>query len=205
MEIAMLEPKEGLLTFRAEGNNDSGSAYYSRKIHWPGNRASCSKNNSGVTIGRGLDLGGRSKEEVMHMLAMAGILKEQAKKIAEGSKLTHCQAGDFVRENRIDVGEITESQQLRIFDSLYQRYCKDAECFYNRHKKSDSVSWGNLDSTLKDVVVDMLYQGRLRPDMISVIGKNQKNDVINLIKNSVSLSHDEAARDRIGYIKSRMK
>lgn len=41
--------------------------------------------------------------------------------------------------------------------------------------------------------------------MISVIGKNQKNDVINLIKNSVSLSHDEAARDRIGYIKSRMK
>lgn len=80
MEIAMLEPKEGLLTFRAEGNNDSGSAYYSRKIHWPVNRASCSKNNSGVTIGRGLDLGGRSKEEVMHMLAMAGIPKEQAKK-----------------------------------------------------------------------------------------------------------------------------
>lgn len=135
MEIAILEPKEGLLTFRAEGNNDSGSAYYSRKIHWPGNRASCSKNNSGVTIGRGLDLGGRSKEEFMHMLAMAGIPKEQAKKIAEGSKLKHCQAGDFVRENRIDVGEITESQQLRIFDSLYQRYSKDAECFYNRHRE----------------------------------------------------------------------
>jgi len=30
----MLEPKEGLLTFRAEGNNDSSSQYFSRKIHW---------------------------------------------------------------------------------------------------------------------------------------------------------------------------
>lgn len=31
-----MQPKQGLLTFRAEGNNITNSRYYSRKIHWPG-------------------------------------------------------------------------------------------------------------------------------------------------------------------------
>jgi len=71
----MLEPKKGLLTFRAEGNNLKSSRDYSRKIQWPGNSSSCRKNNSGVTIGRGFDLGDRSKISALISLQKAGIEK----------------------------------------------------------------------------------------------------------------------------------
>ena len=59
----MLEPKEGLLTFRAEGNNTRGSLFYSRVIHWPGRLAECSRSGSGVTIGRGYDMKHRSPKK----------------------------------------------------------------------------------------------------------------------------------------------
>src|SRR5262249_51741927 len=46
-----LQVSQGQVTFDAEGNDLVASPYYSRKIIWPGNA------ESGVTIGRGYDMG----------------------------------------------------------------------------------------------------------------------------------------------------
>ncbi|MTD42643.1 hypothetical protein GIX45_29235 [Erwinia sp. CPCC 100877] len=94
----MYEPKEGVLTFRAEGNDTPGSPWFSRKVHWPGNLSKCATNASGVTLGRGFDMGARTKGEIIHKLLLAGIPRKQAEKFAEGAKLTHCKAADFVRK-----------------------------------------------------------------------------------------------------------
>lgn len=75
-----MEPKQGLLTFLAEGNNIPNSIYYSRKIHWPGNSLQCDKFGSGVTIGRGYDLKYRNVGEVISDLTMSGIPLNKAKK-----------------------------------------------------------------------------------------------------------------------------
>ncbi len=75
-----MEPREGLLTFRAEGNNIPGSLYYSRKIHWPGISSRCHAYGSGVTIGRGHDLKYRSTTGIIRDLTSAGIPSEQTKK-----------------------------------------------------------------------------------------------------------------------------
>jgi hypothetical protein len=40
-EQQKMEPREGILTFMAEGNNISNSRHYSRKIHWPGVMSKC--------------------------------------------------------------------------------------------------------------------------------------------------------------------
>jgi len=127
----MLEPKEGLLTFRAEGNNDSSSQYFSRKIHWPALSSACNNEPSGVTIGRGYDLGSRSKNEILSTLLAAGLNKEQAEKLAKGSKLQGCHADNFVRSNKQDIGEITEPQQKQLFESLYREYSHLSESLYN--------------------------------------------------------------------------
>lgn len=50
MDIKWLTVPKGQLTFDAEGNDNNDSPYFSRHIHWPGGV-------SGVTIGRGYDLG----------------------------------------------------------------------------------------------------------------------------------------------------
>ncbi|RRZ89864.1 hypothetical protein [Erwinia sp. 198] len=96
----MSQPKQGLLTFRAEGNNFRGNRYYSRIIHWPGNASACQGDASGVTIGRGFDMGSRTKAESYSCLIKAGIASESAKKIADGAGLKYCRAENFVTANK---------------------------------------------------------------------------------------------------------
>ncbi|WP_241623460.1 hypothetical protein [Rosenbergiella epipactidis] len=116
----MLEPSIGLLTFRAEGNDLKSSRDYSKKIHWPGSAVFCGKNNSGVTIGRGFDLGDRTRSEVFISLQKAGIEKEKAEKLSYAAKLKGCLAHKFVLENRETLGEITDRQQLILFTIAYE-------------------------------------------------------------------------------------
>ncbi|MTD42646.1 hypothetical protein GIX45_29250 [Erwinia sp. CPCC 100877] len=195
-----MEPKEGLLTYRAEGNNIPGSPYYSRKIHWPGLSSRCHAYGSGVTIGRGYDLKYRSRREIVHDLTLAGIPSEQAKKIAEAAKKSHCSASDFVKREKDHIGEITELQQLRLFELTYQKYIVDSRRFYNEYKNVTSVSWERLDSGLKDVFIDMKYQGVLTIEMVPIFGRNEKQALINLIKTTPGLSAAEPARGRVPYI-----
>ncbi|WP_261640831.1 hypothetical protein [Erwinia mallotivora] len=155
----MLEPKEGLLTFRAEGNNLAGSRYYSRKLHWPGVASKCNAYGQGVTFGRGYDMKHRSAGEIIADLTYVGIPLDQAKKIAGGAYKSHCAASDFVKNNTGSTIELTEHQQLRLFEKVCARYVKDSIRFYNKYKKQDSVLWNKLHSTLQEVFVDMKYQG----------------------------------------------
>lgn len=70
---------KGQLTFDAEGNDVENSTYFSRKIHWPGN------SESGVTIGRGYDIGSRSKEDVYRDLSDSGVPDNIASLISSGA------------------------------------------------------------------------------------------------------------------------
>lgn len=90
-----MEPKEGLLTFRAEGNNIPGSQYYSRKIHWPGNPSISDRYGSGLTIGRGYNMKERPESTIISDMVAAGISLENARKIAKGSKKSFCTASEL--------------------------------------------------------------------------------------------------------------
>ncbi|QGX91729.1 hypothetical protein EFZ10_08870 [Tatumella sp. TA1] len=199
-----MEPKVGLLTFRAEGNNLLNSNFYSRKLHWPGISSHCNQYGSGVTLGRGYDMKHRLRNEIISDLISSGIPFEKAKLIAEGSNKSHCSARDFVKENRNKIEDITEIQQLRLFELTYKGYLSDSIRFYNRYKKHDSISWGNLHPILKDVFVDMKYQGVLNQKMVPIFGRNKKNDVIDMIKGNIVILSFEQGRGRIPYIQGGM-
>jgi hypothetical protein len=196
----MLEPKEGLLTFRAEGNNMPGSLYYSRKIHWPGSIVECSKNASGVTIGRGYDLGSRSKSSVLSDLLRAGLGRGQAEKIAEGAGKRHCSAGIFVRDKRDEIGGITEIQQLRLFELSYIDIKQKTQSFYNMHRSADAVRWDDLNFVLRDVLVDLRYQGLLNTAVLRGFENNSIESAINSIRKSLLIMGYEKQRRRISYL-----
>ncbi|EOS95448.1 hypothetical protein LU631_04160 [Erwinia tracheiphila] len=200
-----MEPGEGLLTFRAEGNNRPDSPYYSRKIHWPGIASRCNTWGSGVTIGRGYDMKHRGAEEVIHHLTLAGIPLAKAKKIAESARKSFCAASDFVKENKDSIEEISEAQQVRLFEITYSTYVKDSIRFYNRYKKHDSVAWEKLHPALREVLIDMKYQGTLAISMVPLFGKNKKEDVIKLIKQTSELREHEPVRRRIAWLQEYMK
>ena len=199
----MLDPDRGIITFRAEGNNIRNSKFYSRVIHWPENIKKCSSLDakSGVTIGRGYDMRHRSKELIIRDLRMAGVPIEQAHKISLAAKLHNCDASAFVSKNRNDIGEITEIQQLKLFNLVYMRYQSDAEIFYNKYKSNDSLQWRSLDVKIKDVFIDMKYQGVLHRNHILIFEKNNISDIIQLIQSTPKLNQYENARNRIGFLK----
>ena len=199
----MLEPKEGLLTFKSEGNNSPGSRYYSREIHWPGNLNKCKNEASGVTIGRGYDLGSRSQSEVLSHFNRAGFSKEKSEKIIKAVGLTHCRARDFVVQNKDEIDEISEYQQLKLFEISYAKIKNDTIRIYNKYRKNGSVTWDKLHPVLKDVIIDMRYQGVLNYRNVKFFEKNNCEEVIEFINRDAYISSFEDNRGRVKYIKGR--
>jgi len=169
----MLEPKKGILTFRAEGNNFKSSRDYSKKIHWPGNSPSCQKDNSGVTIGRGFDLGDRSENAVLITLKKVGIENRKAEEISKGAKKKGCAAYRFVLENKDFIEEITDIQQLRLFEITYKEIEKDVERISKLHKNIHDFhpnpntppdsAWENIPDKIKEILVDLRFRGDYTP------------------------------------------
>jgi len=188
---------KGRLTYNAEGNNISSSIYYSRVIHWPGNDL------SGVTLGRGYDMGDRTETAVYSDMVASGIPSEQATKISKGAGLKGNAARSFVLANKSGVGEITLQQQESLFAIIYPKYVDRAILNYN--KWTDGVSgakpWGELDSTIQEVLVDFVYQGFTKgPKPMLAGSKNNKQELINYIRNSPSISQYEPGRHRANYL-----
>ncbi|AXF78221.1 pesticin C-terminus-like muramidase [Erwinia tracheiphila] len=165
----MIEPKKGILTFRAEGNNLKSSRDYSLKIHWPGISSLCGGNNSGVTVGRGFDLGDRSKISALITLKKAGIENEKAKNISEGAGLKGCSAYNFVLKNRDSIDEITQIQQLNLFIISYnesrkdvERICKNKLTIQNYHSNpniSSTQAWDDIPDKIKEILIDLRFRG----------------------------------------------
>ena len=169
----MLEPKEGILIFRAEGNDLKLSKDYSKKIHWPGNSSLCKKNNSGVTIGRGFDLGDRTEISTLMALKKAGIENKKAERISKGAGKKGCQAYDFVLKNRDSIEDITDIQQLRLFEIVYEelekdveRICKLYKNIYDYHPNpstSPHLAWESIPKKIRDILIDLRYRGDYTP------------------------------------------
>ena len=117
----------------------------------------------------------------------------------------NCDAADFVKNNSSKITEISEAEQLRLFENIYKEYIKDSVRLYNKYKAKESVDWKDLHLALKDVFVDMVYQGRFRREMVVYFGENKKESVIKFIKNDAALLSDEMGRQRIPYILRLMK
>ena len=157
-----------------------------------------------VTTARDYAIEHRPPKKIISDLTHAGIPLEKAQQMAAGAGMSHCQAANFVEERRTSTVEISELQQKKLFELDYRRYVDESVRLYNAYKKTDSVNWDKLHPVLKEVFIDLRYQGALRSEMVPIFGLNNGNEVINLIKKTPALLRDEKARNRIKYIKVNM-
>ena len=188
---------KGKLTYNAEGNDISSSPYYSRVIHWPGNAL------SGVTLGRGYDMGDRSESDVYHDMVASGISDDQAAKISKGAGLKGSAARDFVALNKTKIGEITLQQQEVLFSIIYPKYIDRAIVNYNKWTAGVSgvKPWDALDTQIQEVLVDFVYQGFTKgPKPMLAGSNNSKKELIDYIRNTPAISQYEAGRHRADYL-----
>jgi type VI secretion system secreted protein VgrG len=190
---------QGKVTFEAEGNNTPTSRYYSRVIHWPGNKL------SGVTLGRGYDMGSRSESEIYNDMTMAGLEQDQAEKISKAAGLKGSAAEKFVQEQKNDIGEITENQQITLFINSYPTYVSRSIDNYNKWTQGEAerIEWQHLDQPIKDILVDFVYQGFTKgPNPMKAGMRNNISMLIHYIENTPGINQYEPGRHRALYLKN---
>ncbi|EAB2656270.1 TPA: calcium sensor EFh [Salmonella enterica subsp. houtenae serovar 50:g,z51:-] len=189
--------ERGKLTYDAEGNNTPSSPYYSRVIHWPGN------DSSGVTLGRGYDMGDRTESSIFQDMLTAGIERDTARKISLARSYKGSAARTFVVNNKIDIGEITEDQQIILFNHIYPNYISRAITNYNLWTSGSPTAkhWDELDEPIQEVLIDFVYQGFTKGPRPMLAGSNNdKQELINYIRNTPGISRYEPGRHRADYL-----
>ena len=162
------------LTVQGEGAD--GATKY---IEWPNTSA------SGVTLGKGYDIGSRSAKQVIDDLTASGMSKAQAEKISKGVGLKGQAAGDWVKANKKDVGEIALDVQYKLLDIVMPKFTAQAENVATNTKaekdsggnytnaagreKGDGVKagtyvmskeqWTGLHPAMVEFITDLKYQG----------------------------------------------
>ena len=190
--------KKGKITFDAEGNDIETSIHFSRVIHWPGNSL------SGVTIGRGYDMGNRIKGIVKQDMIRAGIPIQTAKALSEGAGLKGIKAKEFVEKQKKIIGKITHTQQVKLFNNIYSTYEKRAKKNYERWTGAykNRIEWDDLDQAIRDILVDFVYQGFTRgPNPMKAGMNNSFDELIKYISETAAIKQYEHGRNRIKYLK----
>ncbi|PRI17994.1 calcium-binding protein [Pectobacterium versatile] len=195
----MLRVPQGQITFDGEGDDVPNSPFFSRVVHWPGNA------KSGVTLGRGYDMGKRTKGEIYSDMLRVGIGSEKASLIATGAGLKGGAAATFVKEYKGKIGVITHQQQVDLFNIIYGGYIKIAKNRYADRSANipDRANWNELHPAIRDILVDLAYQGMEGKKTIPVAAKNDIDLLIKLIESESELLKYEAGRNRAGYLRMR--
>jgi len=148
----------GQVTFDAEGNDNPDSIYYSRVAHKP-------PGISGVTIGRGYDLGHRgSRETIVQELTGAGIDLDA---FSGAIGLQGNEAQSWLNANKETLPELTYDQQKKLFEFSYnsmeatvRRICNKSDVV----AKYGATDFDTLNSAILEIAVDMCFRGDYTPN-----------------------------------------
>ena len=162
--------QRGALTAAGEGSDAQ-----TKFIHWPHTAA------SGVTLGKGYDIGSRSASQVVADLVAAGMSETQATAISAGAGLKGDAAGAFVTNNRDAIGEIAKSVQISLLGTMLTAYTERARTTAtsttpdasNRNAAGreaaggleagtvvmSDIQWNNLHPAMVEFLTDLIYQG----------------------------------------------
>lgn len=149
----------GQATFNAEGTEALGR-FFSRRIHWPGGA-------SGVTIGRGYDMGGRTPSQVERELTQAGMQLEDAQWLANAAGLRGTAARTFFERERASSPLLPLQVQQSLFVGVTTpETIADIERIFAKEDtvaRYGAVSWDALPKPVQEIVFDLRYRGDYTP------------------------------------------
>ncbi|WP_312456710.1 peptidoglycan-binding protein [Pseudescherichia sp.] len=205
-DIGPLHVREGQITFDAEGldylsavepfRQPQHMRQFSRILHWTGGA-------SGVTIGRGYDMKNRSHGQIIYEFRSAGIEEYKAVICSKASGLQGGNAFQFVKSYGQLVGEISHLQQVRLFEIVYRAKRNETINVYKRLSRhiANAPEWSALDPKVKDVVVDIFYQGVHNTMELFKAAINGTKALMKLIESDASYMLFENNRQRLKYLR----
>lgn len=176
-DLKWLKVEKGQLTFDVEGNDLENPAnplhmYFSRKVHWPGGV-------SGVTIGRGYDLGQRPNPEAD--LAAVGVKEPLLSWLLGAKGLSGVAARNYLNSASPEIRKnyITRKQQYKLFVPVYEFMKSEV---IRISDKSDVVhlyghlNWDSTNPKIQDMAIDLIYRGDYTGDARALIQRHMTNN-----------------------------
>ncbi len=221
--------EKGFLTFSCEGNDVENSIYFSRIPHVPKQKSSNESmetvnfgtndkpkyyvaiGNSGITIGRGLDLGGRTANEVRIILDKISknerchaLNRDLVEWLIEGSEKKKKVALEHLNTlNKLSKKTISRKQQFYLFHEIYPLYIVRAQDKLNEY----NIDLKKCPSNIQDILIDMDYVGHMgvsRKVFCPILKEDLKNNSFNGFKKYLSGkykdSNDLRWKQRLDYI-----
>ncbi|WP_426739885.1 hypothetical protein [Enterobacter cloacae complex sp. 381F9] len=189
MALKWLQVPKGQLTFDAEGNDIDTSPWFSRKIHWPGGV-------SGVTIGRGYDLGQQASANAD--LVQNGVTDPFKSWLVGSQGLSGAGAQSRFNSASEDIrnSTITRKQQYDIFMISYQRLEDDVKricqkpdtirVYHSNPQATPEQAWSDIPEKIKEILVDLRYRGDYTPRARSLIQRYAYSGDLNSFGNVLS-------------------
>lgn len=155
-----LKVRFGQITFDAEGRESRGSLF-SRVMHWPGGA-------SGVTIGRGYDMGSRTRLQVISELTYAGMSPNDAAFYGDAAGLRGESAARFVRSHVGGSPILSLPTQRKLFEEVTAtETLADVRRILAKpdlQSKYGIVTWEGLSSYAQEILFDLRYRGDYTPE-----------------------------------------
>jgi len=160
-----LQVSFGQSTFDAEGREARGQ-HFSRVMHWPGGA-------SGVTLGRGYDMGQRTRLQIISELRHAGMSAEEATFFGDAAGLRGERAAKFVKAKTIESPILSISAQRKLFEKITtpETIADIRRILAKPDVRSTygNVTWETLSSYAQEVLFDLRFRGDYTPETRKVI------------------------------------
>ncbi|MGY3925743.1 lysozyme family protein [Aeromonas simiae] len=207
MDLRWLTVPKGQLTFDAEGNDVDTSIYFSRIPHIPMYKDGSVIGQSGITYGRGLDVGQQTEGFISSLLTSVG---EQAMPLSDNMSLWLIGAAgkkrNLAKEHLKLVNEhvpekeqvLTRKQQHFLFLSIYsnresttKRTMEGARGSREILAPIGKIVWEKLPINVQEVLVDLTFRGDnhsksrdyIIPSLVDCLESNDYSAFKNLMKN----------------------
>ena len=172
----LIVPK-GQFTFDNEGNDIESSIFYSRKAHVPHNPSGVVIGKSGVTIGRGLDVGnpptgatGQSPSalNLRELFQKSGLTPDLSNWLLSVEGIQKEAALESLNNSGLDnkTLTLTRKQQHLMFNEVYAYMEEKTRILLTKpdvRAKFGVVDWDNLPLNVREVLVDLTYRGDNSP------------------------------------------
>lgn len=187
-------PSIMMLTYNSEGSNDPNSRYFTRRAHWPGGA-------SGLTYGKGYDMGYKHWSTIKNDLLRVGLQPEEVAEFYGAQGLKKRAAKRFLQLHQKDLAVMTEEQETQLFQITWKREEREALRIYNGIRKKEIVEnkskskeqrvkvypeQKNLHPAIWRFIVDCKYRGdynsRSRKIISSAVRDNDPQALLKILK-----------------------
>ncbi|GJM64853.1 LysM peptidoglycan-binding domain-containing protein [Persicobacter diffluens] len=205
MKMLIGDQSVGDFTNLVEGDDNPDSLYFSRKAHWPGKK-------SGVTIGRGYDLGHRGTSTLIeNEFKQAGIAISPWK---SAIGLRGLGAKNWLEGNAAKLPIISHPQQNALFQLAFAEKKADAKRMATKADvtaKYGATDWEKLNPMIKEMLFDLTYRGDYERDTREFLQPHVvKNDLEGFTKEMKNRSRwlkvsDDRFDQRVAFLEGRVK